>query len=153
MQVDKNTIQTYLELLEKAFVIFRLQPLSRNIRNEISTSRKVYFYDTGVRNALISNFNPLNMRNDAGALWENFLVCERKKVLEYSRIHANIYFWRTTYQQEIDYVEEREGKLFAYEFKWNPRKRTKIPRRFLEGYPNAETEVIHPDNFYEFFES
>lgn len=151
VQVDKNTIQTYLELLEKAFVIFRLQPLSRNLRNEISSSRKIYFYDTGVRNALISNFNSLNIRNDTGALWENFLVCERKKVLEYKHIFANTYFWRTTYQQEIDYIEEREGIFHAFEFKWNPNKKAKIPRKFLEGYPKALTTVINKENFQEFF--
>lgn len=150
VQVDKNTVQSYIELLEKAFVIFRLQPLSRNIRNEISTSRKIYFYDNGVRNALISNFNALSLRNDTGALWENFLVSERKKVLEYERIYANTYFWRTTYQQEIDYIEERDGKFYAFEFKWNPNKKVKIPKKFLEGYPDAETNVIHRDNLHGF---
>jgi uncharacterized protein len=152
IQVDKNTIQSYLDLLEKAFVIFRLQPLSRNLRNEISTSRKVYFYDTGVRNALIANFNPLSLRNDTGALWENYLVSERRKVLGYKRIYANTYFWRTTYQQEIDYIEERDGKFYAFEFKWNPIKKVKIPKKFLEGYPDAETKVIHRDNFHEFLQ-
>lgn len=150
IQVDKNTVQSYLDLLEKAYVVFRLQPLSRNLRNEISSSRKVYFYDTGVRNALIANFNPLSLRNDTGALWENYLVSERKKTLEYRRIFANTYFWRTTYQQEIDYIEERDGKFYAFEFKWNPKKKVKIPKKFLEGYPDAETNVIHRDNFYEF---
>lgn len=150
IQVDKNTIQTYLELLEKAFVIFRLQPLSRNLRNEISTSRKIYFYDTGVRNALISNFNPLSIRNDAGVLWENFLVCERKKSLAYKRIFTNTYFWRTTYKQEIDYIEERDGKLFAFEFKWNPNKKAKIPGKFLEAYPDSEAKIISRDNFQDF---
>lgn len=150
IQVDKNTVQSYLDLLEKAFVIFRLHPLSRNLRNEISTSRKVYFYDTGVRNALIANFNPLSLRNDSGALWENYLVSERKKMLEYRRIYANTYFWRTTYQQEIDYIEERDGRFYAFEFKWNPKKKVKIPIKFLEGYPDAETKVIHRDNFHEF---
>jgi len=150
VQVDKNTIQIYLELLEKAFVIFRLQPLSRNIRNEISSSRKIYFYDTGIRNALIANFNDLDLRNDAGALWENFLIGERKKFLEYKRIFTNTYFWRTTYQQEIDYIEEREGILYAFEFKWNPNKKAKIPKKFLEGYPNTKTKVVTKDNFQEF---
>lgn len=150
VQVDKNTVQTYLDLLEKAFVIFRLQPLSRNLRNEISTNRKIFFYDSGIRNALISNFNPLNIRNDTGALWENFLISERKKTLEYNRIFANTYFWRTTYKQEIDYIEERDGKLFAFEFKWNPHKKTRIPEKFLEAYPQSESKVISRENFHEF---
>ncbi len=150
VQVDKNTIQTYLELLEKAFVIFRLQPLSRNVRNEISSSRKIYFYDTGVRNALIANFNSLDIRNDTGSLWENFLVCERKRFLEYNRIFTNTYFWRTTYQQEIDYIEEREGKFYAFEFKWNPKRKAKIPKKFLEVYPGTKTKVVNKDNFQEF---
>jgi len=150
VQVDKNTVQTYLDLLEKAFVIFRLQPLSRNLRNEISTNRKIFFYDNGIRNALISNYNPLNIRNDTGALWENFLISERKKTLEYNRIFANTYFWRTTYKQEIDYIEERDGKLFAFEFKWNPNKKTRIPQKFSEAYPQSENKVISRENFYEF---
>ena len=150
VQVDKNTIQTYLDLLEKAFVIFRLQPLSRNLRNEISSNRKIYFYDNGIRNSLISNFNPLNIRTDTGSLWEKYLISERKKTLEYNRIFTNTYFWRTTYKQELDYIEERDGKLFAFEFKWNPNKKARIPEKFLKAYPHSESKVISQENFHEF---
>ena len=150
VQVDKNTIQSYIDLLEKAFVIFRLQPLSRNLRNEISTSRKIYFYDNGVRNALISNFNPLEMRSDTGILWENFLVSERRKYLEYNRIFCNTYFWRTSYQQEIDYIEESGGKLDAYEFKWNPSKTARFSKSFLNAYDTGVMKTINRENFQEF---
>lgn len=147
IQVDKNTVQVYIDLLEKAFVIFRLQPLSRNLRNEISTSRKIYFYDTGIRNALISNFNPLEIRSDIGPLWENFMISERRKMMEYDRISANTFFWRTTYQQEIDYIEERDGKMHAFEFKWNQNAKARIPKKFIETYPGSETQIIHNKNF------
>lgn len=147
IQVDKNTVQVYIDLLEKAFVIFRLQPLSRNLRNEISTSRKIYFYDTGIRNALISNFNPLEIRSDIGPLWENFMISERRKMMEYERISANTFFWRTTYQQEIDYIEERDGKMHAFEFKWNQNAKARIPKKFIETYPGSETRIIHNKNF------
>lgn len=150
VQVDKNTVQSYLDLLEKAFVIFRLQPLSRNLRTEISSSRKIYFYDNGVRNALISNFNPIELRNDIGALWENFLISERKKFLEYNKIYCNCYFWRTKYQQEIDYIEERDGKIYAFEMKWSIKKKPKFPESFLKGYDNVETNIISKDNFTNF---
>jgi uncharacterized protein len=150
MTINSPYLYDFSESIHQIYIIFRLQPLSRNLRNEISSSRKIYFYDTGVRNALISNFNSLNIRNDTGPLWENFLICERKKVLEYKRIFANTYFWRTTYQQEIDYIEEREGKFHAFEFKWSPNKKVKIPEKFLEGYPNAVTKEINKDNFQEF---
>lgn len=147
IQVDKNTVQVYIDLLEKAFVIFRLQPLSRNLRNEISTSRKIYFYDTGIRNALISNFNPLVIRSDIGPLWENFMISERRKIMEYERISANTFFWRTTYQQEIDYIEERDGKMHAFEFKWNQNAKARIPKKFIETYPGSETRIVHNKNF------
>lgn len=150
VQVDRKTVQTYIDLLEKAYVIFKLEPFSRNIRSEICTSRKIYFYDNGIRNALISNYNKLELRNDTGALWENFLIAERRKFNEYQRIFANTFFWRTTRQQEIDYIEEREGKLFAFEFKWNMNKKAKFPNCFLENYSNAETKTIHRENFHEF---
>lgn len=150
VQVDKNTIQSYIDLLEKAFVIFRLQPLSRNIRNEISTSRKIYFYDNGVRNALISNFNPLHMRSDTGPIWENFLISERRKLLEYNQIHCNTYFWRTSYQQEIDYIEESGGKLNAFEFKWNPGKLARFSKSFLSAYDTGVSMTINRENFREF---
>jgi len=150
VHIDAKTVATYIDLLEKAFIIFRLEPLSRNLRNEISTNRKIYFYDTGIRNALISNFNPLELRQDKGALWENFVLSERMKYLEYNELHCNRYFWRTTQQQEIDYIEEHSGKLFCYEFKWNKNKKARLSKTFTNAYPNHEFEVINKDNFMNF---
>lgn len=150
LQVDKNTISTYIDLLEKAYVIFRLQPLRRNLRTEIGSSRKIYFYDTGIRNALISNYNPLELRQDVGALWENFLISERLKHNHYKRIWTNSYFWRTKDQQEIDYVEEKDGNIIAYEFKWNPSKNAKISKTFHRAYPESKEMIVSKDNFHEF---
>ena len=147
LQVDKNTINTYVNLLEQAYIIFRLQPLSRNLRNEISSSRKIYFYDNGIRNSLIANFNPLNLRNDIGALWENFLVSERIKYNHYNNNYLNIYFWRTHNRQEIDYIEEYGGQMFAYEFKWGASKKVRFPDIFLESYPIQGTSIINNENF------
>jgi uncharacterized protein len=150
LQVDKKTVSNYLDLLEKAFIVYRLQPYGRNLRSEITTSRKVYFYDTGVRNAILSNFNSLNIRQDTGSLWENFLITERMKYLHYNSIWANCFFWRTTQQQEIDYLEERDGKLFAWEFKWTNLKTPRFPKTFLDAYPDASTNLVTRDNFMEF---
>jgi uncharacterized protein len=150
LQVDKNTISNYIDLLEKAFIIFRLTPLKRNLRNEISSSRKIYFFDNGIRNSLIANYNPLAIRNDTGALWENFIVSERRKFLHYNRIWANTYFWRTHAQQEIDYLEERNGKIYAFEFKWNPKKTGRPSKTFSNAYPEAEFATITPENMYDF---
>jgi len=150
LQVSKDTISSYIDLLEKAYILFRLEPLSRNLRNEVSSNRKIYFYDTGIRNALISNFNPLSLRQDTGALWENFLISERIKQLEYNESYGNKYFWRTTQQQEIDYIEEHSGKLFCYEFKWNENKKAKLSTTFSKAYPEHEFEVIHRNNFIDF---
>jgi predicted AAA+ superfamily ATPase len=150
LQVDKKTISNYLDLLEKSFVIFRLQPFARNLRNEIVSNRKIYFYDTGIRNALAANFNPLDMRPDTGALWENFLISERMKYLHYKGIWANCYFWRTTGQQEVDYLEDREGSLFAYEFKLKAENKARFPRAFLNAYPESRTLTVSMDNFLEF---
>lgn len=148
--VDKNTINTYIDLLEKTFIVFRLNPFSRNLRNEIKTSRKIFFYDNGIRNALIANYNPLGFRNDVGALWENFLISERMKRNHYHSYYPNTYFWRTAQQQEIDYIEDWGGQLHAFELKWNPSKKVKFPTSFLETYPENETTIIHRDNFIEF---
>jgi len=145
VEVDKNTIDTYLDLLEKAFVVFRLQPLSRDPRNEISSTRKVFFYDNGIRNALINNFNPLDLRSDTGALWENFLIAERLKRRHYLRLWGAHYFWRSKTQQEIDLVEESNGQLAAFEFKWKLHKSIKCPSQFSDAYPNAAFEVITPE--------
>jgi uncharacterized protein len=147
---DPETVERYVELLEKAFVIFRLHSLSRNMRNEIKRSRKIYFYDLGIRNSLIQNFIPLALRADTGGLWENFCIVERMKTLAYHEKFVNRYFWRTHTQKEIDYIEEYEGKLHAYEFKWNPKAKAKNPKAFLEAYPGSEYKVITPKNFEEF---
>lgn len=148
--LDNHTVEKYIHLLEKSFVVFRLSSLSRNLRNELKKSRKIYFYDNGLRNAVINQFNPVGLRNDTGALWENFLVSERMKHTHYNSIYCNRYFWRTHAQQEIDYIEEREGELFAFEFKWNKKKKVKFPRSFTSAYPKAKTKLITPDNFEEF---
>jgi len=147
--MNKKTVNQYIQLLEKAFVIFRLPPFSRNLRNELSKLRKIYFYDTGIRNALINNFNSLNMRQDVGALWENFMISERIKACTNSGMEVNRYFWRTHQQQEIDLIEEMEGKLFGYEFKWK-KGRWRAPRMFLESYKGSSVEVIHPDQYESF---
>ncbi len=150
LQTNPETIERYIDLLEKAFVIFRLQALSRNKRNEIKKGRKIYFLDLGIRNALVQNFAPLKLRNDIGGLWENFCILERMKTLSYHEKNVNRFFWRTHTQQEIDYIEEYDGNLHAYEFKWNPKAKNKIPKSFLEAYPGTEVKVIHPENIHEF---
>jgi predicted AAA+ superfamily ATPase len=148
--VDVKTIKRYLDLLEKAFVIYRLNGFSRNLRKEVTNKAKYYFYDNGIRNAIIAQFNGLDQRNDVGALWENFMVTERLKHRMYAPIAANMYFWRTYQQQEIDLVEEREGNLFGYEFKWSPQKGEKVPTDWNKTYPEAQYHVIHPDNYFDF---
>jgi len=148
--LDTRTVETYIDLLEKSFVIFRLGTFSRNLRNELTKTRKVYFYDNGIRNAIISNYNPVELRDDVGVLWENFLMSERQKFLSYNNIYTNRFFWRTKAQQEIDYIEERGGKLHAYEFKWNENAKYKFPATFLKAYPKSQTQVITPNNFDDF---
>lgn len=149
LKIDVKTVISYIELLEQAFVVFRLGTFSRNLRNEIKTNKKIYFYDNGVRNALINNFQPVSLRNDIGALWENFLISERVKLLEYHKMNRDIFFWRTKFQQEIDFVETFDGKVLGFEFKWNPKQKVNFPASFIESY-QAETKVIHRDNFREF---
>jgi predicted AAA+ superfamily ATPase len=148
--LDAKTVEKYIVLLEQAFIIFRLGSFSRNLRNELKKSRKIYFYDNGIRNALIANFNQIENRTDTGALWENFLVSERIKYLAYSQKWVNYWYWRTKEQQEIDFIEETDGQLFAYEFKWNPQAKVKKPPSFSQAYPTAQFEVIHRDNFESF---
>jgi len=150
--VDNQTIERYINILEKAYVIFSLPSLSRNMRNELKKSHKIYFYDNGIRNALIRNFNPLGLRQDTGALWENFLLSERMKYMDYKGIWMNRYFWRTQTQQEIDYIEEYDGRLHAYEFKWNDKQKKTIPKAFMEAYPESETRVITSSNYEEFIQ-
>ncbi len=147
---DPATVQRYIDLLEKSFVIFRLRSFSRNLRNELKKSRKIYFYDNGIRNALINNFQHVEIRTDIGALWENFLVTERLKVLSYNQIHMNRYFWRTQQKQEIDYIEDLNGKLYAYEFKWNPKKKARFSTTFTKNYPVEKTMVVNRENYLDF---
>ena len=146
--LDYKTVARYLDLLEKTFVIFTLRGFSRNLRNEMTKKAKYYFFDTGIRNALIANFNPPALRNDIGQLWENFLLLERIKWQSYQAVPANFYFWRTWEGQEIDLIEEREGRLLAYEFKWTGKVRQ--PRKHREAYPEAEFEVVNRDNYQRF---
>ena len=147
--IDAKTVGRYIDILEKSFVIFRLTGFSRNLRKEIVKKNKYYFYDTGIRNALIANFNPLDIRNDAGELWENFLLIERFKRNAYKNEILNSYFWRTWNQQEIDLVEEKEGKLSGYEFKYG-KKTPKAPELWTETYSNASYEVINRENYLDF---
>lgn len=151
--LDNQTVENYITLLEQTFIIFRLPPLSRNLRKELKTKRKIYFYDNGIRNALIAQYQPLELRQDTGALWENWLISERKKWLHYHNTYANTYFWRTQDRQEIDYVEEREGFMWAYEMKWNPRAKASFSKTFTDAYPQHHTLVVHKDNFFEFLTS
>ena len=147
--VDKNTVNNYIDLLEKSFVIFRLNSFSKNIRNEIKANKKIYFYDNGVRNMVIGNFNNLALRQDKGALWENFMISERMKHLSYSQSNAKPYFWRTTTQQEIDYIEINADEVSAFEFKWASTKKAKLPKSFIEAY-NPSFLVVNKDNFRDF---
>ena len=148
--LDSKTVERYITLLEQCYIIFRLPSFSRNLRHELKASRKIYFYDNGIRNALIADYNAPEIRQDIGALWENFVISERMKSNEYYRRWVNRYFWRTTQQQEIDYLEEGSGMLHAYEIKWNPRKKTTITKTFTEAYPGTEFKIITPDNIAEF---
>ncbi len=149
---DSHTVQRYIGLLEKAFIIFRLRSFSRNLRNELKKSRKIYFYDNGIRNAILGNYSPMASRSDAGALWENFFVAERTKYNHYKMNFARQYFWRTQQQQEIDYLEELNSQITAFEMKWKAHKRAKIPLTFQRAYPQANTHIVHPGNFWDFLE-
>ena len=147
--IDKATVSRYIDILEKSYIIFQLNSFSRNQRNEIKNNRKIYFYDNGIRNMIINNLNPLELRNDTGALWENFLISERIKIQSYHSLYSNNYFWRTIQKQEIDFIEESSGKINAYEFKWRSAGRNKIPTSFLENY-KAEGTIIDRENFRTF---
>jgi len=148
--MDAKTVEKYIHLLEQAFVVFRLPSFSRNLRNELKSSRKIYFYDNGIRNAVINNFNPVSLRNDIGFLWENFLVSERQKYNAYQKLNKNSFFWRTVNQQELDLIEEFGGQIHAYEFKWNTKKTVKLTKTFQNAYPEASFKVITPENIHEF---
>ncbi|MEA1878594.1 MAG: ATP-binding protein [Bacteroidota bacterium] len=147
--VNKITIQKYIEILEKGYVLFRLNSFSGNVRNEIKRNRKIYFYDNGVRNMIIGNFNQINLRVDKGALWENFLVSERRKQNFYKDTFAKMYFWRTKQQQEVDFVEEKEGGVTGFEFKWKAKSNQRLPATFINAY-NAKTKIIDRYNFRTF---
>ena len=151
LALNRVTVERYLDLLEKVFVIFRVGGFSRNLRKEVTKSPRYYFFDNGVRNSLIQNFNPLSLRNDTGQLWENFLMVERLKANQYTGRAANTYFWRTYDQKEIDLIEEHGGELRGYEFKWQKGEVKKATKKeFLKAYPNAQISVISQDNFEEF---
>lgn len=147
LQADNKTIENYIDLLEKCYVIFQLSGLSRNLRSELKKSRKIYFYDNGVRNAVIQQYAPLQLRNDAGALWENFFIAERKKRNHYRGHYCNSYFWRTNQQQEIDLIEECDGKMIAFEMKWNATAKAHFPKSFIEAYNVDDTVVVTPSNY------
>ncbi|MGB2762382.1 MAG: ATP-binding protein [Minisyncoccales bacterium] len=151
LSMSKNTVEKYLDLLEKSFVIFKISGFSRNLRKEISKNPRYYFYDNGIRNALISNFNPLSIRDDIGMLWENYIIAERIKKQEYSGVFSNNYFWRTYDKKEIDFIEERRGKLYGYEIKW---KQNKVvpPADWSTTYPNSEFSVVHQANYLKFIQ-
>lgn len=145
LQMSKNTVERYLDLLSKVFVVFRVPGFSRNLRKEIVKTKRWYFYDNGIRNTLINNLQPVRQRNDVGMLWENYLASERVKLQSYLRLGVSNYFWRTHDRQEIDWVEDRDGKLYAYEFKWQANAKTKAPKAWAETYPGSKFKIISPD--------
>nr|WP_297167018.1 ATP-binding protein [uncultured Dysgonomonas sp.] len=148
--LDSKTVEKYIILLEQCFVIFRLGSFSRNLRNELKNSKKIYFYDNGIRNAIIADFSLAENRHDTGALWENYIISERQKKLEYDLLWRNSWFWRTKDQSEIDYIEEGDGQINAFEFKWNPSAKYKTPKQFLESYSGSTFGVITPNNMEDF---
>ena len=148
--INRATVETYIDLLEKSFVVFRLSAFSRNPRNEISKGKKIYFYDTGVRNALIHNYAPLSVRSDTGALWENFIIAERLKGITYHQRDVGLYFWRSNNQSEIDLIEEYQDQIKAFEFKWNEKRSAKIPPSFTQTYGDVEFKVVTPSNYLDF---
>lgn len=150
VELDRSTVEKYINLLEQAQVIFRLGAFSRNLRTEIKSSRKIYFYDNGIRNALIGNLSHIDARADIGALWENYMVSELLKKNSYDLTYAKSYFWRTTQQQEIDYIEECDGQMKAYEFKWNPSKKAKVSKTFVSAYPDVVVKTITRENYMDY---
>ncbi|MEZ4800878.1 MAG: ATP-binding protein [Flavobacteriales bacterium] len=150
LDLNKSTVDRYLDLLSKVFIIYNLRGFSRNLDNEITKKSKWYFYDNGIRNALINNFNPLELRDDHGKLWENYIISERLKFQEYNKLYAANFFWRTHTQQEIDWIEDRGGHLHAYEFKWSSAKKSKTPALWSKNYPDATYSTINPENYLQF---
>lgn len=147
--LDNETVERYINILEKSFVIYKLEPYSNNLRNELKKKRKIYFYDNGIRNAVINNFSPLNHRNDKGALFENFVITERLKYLHYHNKNWNRYFWRNTNQQEVDYIEINQKYLYAYEIKFSEKAKVKIPSTFINQYHPSDTQIINTSNFFD----
>ncbi len=150
LQVKSETVESYIDLLEKSFVIFRLKPYATNPRKEVRKMNKIYFWDNGIRNAIIGNYNDLSNRNDQGALFENFIISERLKRKSWNDSDNKSFFWRNYNQSEVDYVEENNGVLSAYEIKWNTRKKHRVSKAFTNMYPESSTEVLSPENFYDF---
>ncbi len=150
LQINRSTVERYLDILEKAFVIFRLYSFSRNLRNELTRKIKIYFYDIGIRNSLINNFNPADLRTDSGCLWENYFIVERLKYLQSAGKSPNRYFWRTHQGKEIDYIEESGGKLYAFECKLNPAAKAAMPKEFAATYPDSKFQLVTPDNYWRF---
>lgn len=148
--LNSITVQRYIDLLEKSYVIFHLRSFSRNVRSELKKSRKIYFYDNGVRNALIGDYKPLALRTDTGALWENYLISERMKHNAYNAFYGKSYFWRTQQQQEVDYIEDYDGILHAYEFKWSDSKQPRLTDTFVKNYPDHTFKVVNRDNYLDF---
>ncbi len=148
--LNSQTVQRYIDLLEKSYIVFHLRSFSRNLRNELKKSRKIYFYDNGVRNAILGDFKPLQLRQDAGALWENYLVSERLKHNSYSLFYGKSYFWRTQQQQEVDYLEDIDGVFHTYEFKWSTTKQPKLTETFALNYPEHTFTVVNPENYQDF---
>jgi uncharacterized protein len=148
--IDKNTVEKYIDILEQIFIIFRVNGFNRSVRTELKKSKKIYFYDNGVLNAILGNFLPLSKRSNVGALWENYVISERKKKNAYDEFYGQHYFWRTNQQQEIDYIEEIDGAFKAFEIKWNPNAKARFPKSFLDAYNVSSTEIIHPKNYYDY---
>ena len=144
------TVQRYIDLLEKSYVLFHLRSFSRNVRSELKKSRKIYFYDNGVRNAILGDYKPLDLRTDTGALWENYVISERMKHNSYSTFYGKSYFWRTQQQQEVDYIEDYDGVLHTYEFKWSSTKQPRLTETFAKNYPDHTFTVVNPDNYQDF---
>lgn len=148
--LDSKTVEKYIVLLEQCYIIFRLPSFSRNLRHELKSSRKIFFYDNGIRNAVVADFSAPELRQDIGQLWENFVIAERMKYIAYNKLWMNKYFWRTKQQQEIDYLEESDGKISAFEMKWNTKAKASVPNSFASSYPNHEFYIVTPDNIEDF---
>ena len=148
--LNSVTVQRYIDLLEKSYVIFHLRSFSRNVRSELKKSRKIYFYDNGVRNAILGDYKPLDLRTDTGALWENYVISERMKHNSYSAFYGKSYFWRTQQQQEVDYIEDYDGVLHTYEFKWSKTKQPRLAETFTKNYPDHTFAIVSPDNYQDF---